>query len=56
MPPCPDVRGVAYDFFQQPDRQRRDTVSKQVNKTAIGAFVIGAIALVVGIVVVVGSG
>jgi paraquat-inducible protein B len=31
-------------------------VSKQVNKTAIGAFVIGAIALVVGIVVVVGSG
>ena len=31
-------------------------MSKQVNKTAIGAFVIGAIALVVGIVVVVGSG
>ncbi len=31
-------------------------MSKQVNKTAIGAFVIGAIALVVAAVVIVGSG
>ena len=42
--------------FQQPYRQRRYTVSKQVSKTAIGAFVIGAIALVVAALVIVGSG
>jgi len=47
---------VANDFFQQFHNQRRHAVSKHVSKTAIGAFVIGAIALVVAIVVIVGSG